>query len=109
MLLLLAIILAIAWILGFTVYHVASGAIHLLLLLAVVAIIVHFVRGARAPVCAHGRDRSRRLSLAPAAIAAASVVSATAALAMTLHVAAADSLASTLCTPLATAAARLVQ
>jgi hypothetical protein len=45
MLLLLAIILAIAWIFGFTVYHVASGAIHLLLLLAVISVIVHFVRG----------------------------------------------------------------
>jgi hypothetical protein len=45
MLLLLAIILGIAWIFGFTVYHVASGAIHLLLVLAIVAVIVHFVRG----------------------------------------------------------------
>jgi len=50
MLLLLAIILAIAWILGFTVYHVSSGAIHLLILLAVVAVIVHFIRGTRATV-----------------------------------------------------------
>jgi len=50
MLLLLAIILAIAWILSFTVYHVSSGAIHLLILLAVIAVIVHFVRGTRATV-----------------------------------------------------------
>jgi len=50
MLLLLAIILAIAWIFGFTVYHVASGAIHLLLLLAVIAVVVHFVRGTRSTV-----------------------------------------------------------
>jgi hypothetical protein len=50
MLLLLAIILAIAWIFGFTVYHVASGAIHLLLLLAIIAVVVHFVRGARTTV-----------------------------------------------------------
>lgn len=50
MLLLLAIILAVAWIFGFTVYHVASGAIHLLLLLAVVSIVVHFVRGTRSTV-----------------------------------------------------------
>lgn len=47
MLLLLAIILGLAWIFGFTVYHVASGAIHLLLLLAVISIVVHFVRGTR--------------------------------------------------------------
>jgi hypothetical protein len=50
MLLLLAIILGIAWIFGFAVYHVASGAIHILLLLAVIALIVHFVRGARSTV-----------------------------------------------------------
>jgi hypothetical protein len=48
MLLLLAIILGIAWIFGFAVYHVASGAIHLLLLLALVAVVVHFIRAARA-------------------------------------------------------------
>ena len=42
----LAIILALAWLFGFGVYHVASMGIHLLLLLAVVAIVVHFVRGA---------------------------------------------------------------
>ena len=47
MLLLLAIILALAWIFGFTVYHVASGAIHILLVLAIVALVVHFVRGTR--------------------------------------------------------------
>jgi hypothetical protein len=47
MLLLLAIILGLAWIFGFTVYHVASGAIHLLLLLAIVSVVVHFVRGSR--------------------------------------------------------------
>jgi hypothetical protein len=50
MLLLLAIILGIAWIFGFAVYHVASGAIHILLLLAIIAVIVHFVRGARSTV-----------------------------------------------------------
>jgi hypothetical protein len=45
MLLVLAIILAVAWILGFTVFHVASGAIHILLLLAVIGIVVHLIRG----------------------------------------------------------------
>jgi hypothetical protein len=50
MLLLLAIILGIAWIFGFTVYHVASGAIHLLLLLAIISVVVHFVRGGRRSV-----------------------------------------------------------
>jgi hypothetical protein len=47
MLLLLAVIVGIAWLLGLTVFHVAGGAIHLLLVLAVVGIIVHFVRASR--------------------------------------------------------------
>jgi hypothetical protein len=47
MFILLAIILGLAWIFGFTVYHVASAGIHLLLILAVVSIVVHFVRGRR--------------------------------------------------------------
>jgi Family of unknown function (DUF5670) len=45
MLLALAIILAVVWLMGFTVFHVASGLIHLLLVLAVIGVIVHFVRG----------------------------------------------------------------
>src|SRR5205823_8140659 len=45
MLMLLAVILAVAWILGFGVYHVASAAIHILLVLALVSIVLHFVRG----------------------------------------------------------------
>ena len=48
MLLILALILAIAWILGFTVFHVASGAIHVLIIIAVIVAIVHFVSGRRA-------------------------------------------------------------
>jgi hypothetical protein len=47
MLLLLAIILAIAWIGGFTVLHVSSMAIHLLLVFAVISLILHVVRGRR--------------------------------------------------------------
>ena len=50
MLLALAILLGIAWLLGFTVFHVASGAIHLLILLAVIVAIVHFVQGGRTTV-----------------------------------------------------------
>jgi hypothetical protein len=48
MLLLLAIILAIAWVGGFAFMHVTSAAIHLLLILAVISIVVHIVRGRRA-------------------------------------------------------------
>ena len=42
----LALILFVAWIFGFTVFHVASAAIHLLVIAAVVALVVHFIRRA---------------------------------------------------------------
>lgn len=45
MLMALAIILAVAWLLGFSVFNVASAALHILLVLAVIALIVHFVGG----------------------------------------------------------------
>jgi hypothetical protein len=41
----LAVILGIAWLLGFTVFHVASAAIHVLVVLAIASVIFHFVRG----------------------------------------------------------------
>jgi hypothetical protein len=47
MLIALAVILAIAWLLGFGVFHVASAALHILIVLAVIALIVHFVQGGR--------------------------------------------------------------
>jgi membrane protein DedA with SNARE-associated domain len=42
-----AIVLFIAWILGFTLFHVASALIHILLIAAIVALILHFMRGVR--------------------------------------------------------------
>jgi len=48
MFLLLAIILGIAWIGGFAIFHVTSVAIHILLVLAIVSVAMHFVRGKRA-------------------------------------------------------------
>jgi hypothetical protein len=47
MLLILAIILALFWLGGFTVFHVTSAAIHLLILAAIVALVLHFVTGMR--------------------------------------------------------------
>jgi len=44
----LAILLALAWIFGFTVMHVSSFAIHLLIVLAIVSVVVHLFRGRRA-------------------------------------------------------------
>lgn len=44
----LFIILLIAWLGEFTVFHVAGGLIHSLLVLAVISLILHFVMGRRA-------------------------------------------------------------
>lgn len=46
----LAVVLVLAWLLGFGVFHVAGGLIHLLLLLAIIAILWHFVTGRRGTV-----------------------------------------------------------
>jgi Family of unknown function (DUF5670) len=47
MLIALALVLFVAWILGFTVFHVASAAIHVLVIAAVVSAVVHFIRPKR--------------------------------------------------------------
>jgi hypothetical protein len=45
MLLILAIILLIAWLCGFLVFHVTSSLIHLIVVIAIILFILHFVRG----------------------------------------------------------------
>ena len=40
----LGVILVLAWVLGFTVMKVSSAALHLLLLVAVASVVLHFVR-----------------------------------------------------------------
>lgn len=45
--LILFVILAVIWLISFVAFHVASGAIHILLILAVISLIVHFFRGRR--------------------------------------------------------------
>jgi hypothetical protein len=47
MLAIIAVVLVLAWLAGFLVLHVSSALIHLLLLVAVVMIVLHFVRGRR--------------------------------------------------------------
>ena len=47
MLLTIAIILAVLWALGFLAFHVTSGVIHLLIVLAVISLIAHLFRGRR--------------------------------------------------------------
>ncbi|HZS57325.1 MAG TPA: lmo0937 family membrane protein [Bryobacteraceae bacterium] len=43
----LFIVLLIGWLLAWAAFHVAGGLVHLLLVFAVIALIVHFVRGGR--------------------------------------------------------------
>jgi hypothetical protein len=45
MLLTLAIILLIAWLLGLVAFHVTAWFIHILIVLAIIVAILHFVRG----------------------------------------------------------------
>ena len=43
--LILFMVLFVAWVLGGFVFQVAGGLIHILLVVAVISLIVHFVRG----------------------------------------------------------------
>lgn len=45
MFLMLAVVLAVLWGLGWFAFHAAGGLIHLLLIVAVISVVVHFVRG----------------------------------------------------------------
>ncbi len=45
MLLTLAILLVIAWLLGLVAFHVTAWFIHVLIVIAIIAAILHFVRG----------------------------------------------------------------
>lgn len=43
----IAVILFVLWLLGFSVFHVAGGLIHILLVIAVIVVIVNLVQGRR--------------------------------------------------------------
>jgi uncharacterized membrane protein (DUF485 family) len=43
-------VLLIGWILAWVAFHVAGGLVHLLLIFAVIALVLHFVRGGRRTV-----------------------------------------------------------
>jgi hypothetical protein len=47
MLAIIAVILLVLWLGGFLVFHVTTAAIHILLLIAVVMVVLHFMRGRR--------------------------------------------------------------
>lgn len=41
----LAGVLLVLWVLGFVVFHVSAFAIHILIILAVISVVFHFLRG----------------------------------------------------------------
>ncbi len=43
----IAAVLVVLWLLGFLAFHVADGLIHLLLVVAVIMVVIHFVSGRR--------------------------------------------------------------
>jgi hypothetical protein len=45
MLLTLFVILLVLWLLGFFAFHIAGGLIHILLVIAVIALVLHLIRG----------------------------------------------------------------
>ena len=45
MLMILFVVMLVMWLMGFLVFHVAGGMIHLLLIVAMISLVMHFVRG----------------------------------------------------------------
>jgi hypothetical protein len=43
-------VLLVLWLLGFLAFHVTTGAVHILLVLAVIFVVMHFFRGRSATV-----------------------------------------------------------
>jgi hypothetical protein len=55
MLAILAVVLLVAWLLGISVFHVAGAVIHILIILAVISLVMHFVRGRSAVWSSYAR------------------------------------------------------
>jgi hypothetical protein len=45
MFMILFVVLVMAWLLGWGAFHLAGGLIHVLLIVALISLVVHFVRG----------------------------------------------------------------
>ncbi|MGZ4818413.1 MAG: lmo0937 family membrane protein [Terriglobales bacterium] len=43
--LILFVVLILAWIFSWAIFHIAGGLLHILLIVAVISLILHFVRG----------------------------------------------------------------
>ena len=41
----IAIVLGVLWLLGFFAFHITTAAIHIILLVALVLVVMHFLRG----------------------------------------------------------------
>ena len=46
----IAAVLIVLWLLGFLAFHVSSGLIHVLLVIGIVMLVLHFFRGRSVPV-----------------------------------------------------------
>ncbi|WP_293900415.1 lmo0937 family membrane protein [Phenylobacterium sp.] len=44
----IAVVLVVMWLLGFFAFHITAAAIHVILLIALVLVVLHFVQGRRA-------------------------------------------------------------
>lgn len=42
---LLAAVLIVLWLLGFFAFHIGGGLVHILLVVALIVVVLHFVRG----------------------------------------------------------------
>jgi hypothetical protein len=47
---LIAAVLIVLWLLGFFAFHVSSGVVHVLLIIGIVMLVLHFLRGRTATV-----------------------------------------------------------
>jgi hypothetical protein len=50
MLALIAAVLIVLWLLGFFAFHVSTGVVHVLLIIGIVMLILHFFRGRAATI-----------------------------------------------------------
>ncbi|MGC1904260.1 MAG: lmo0937 family membrane protein [Candidatus Acidiferrum sp.] len=46
----IGVLLIVLWLLGFLAFHVTTGAVHILLVLAIIFVVMHFLRGRSATV-----------------------------------------------------------
>ena len=47
---LIAVVLIVLWLLGFFTFHVSTGVVHVLLIIGIVMLILHFFRGRAATI-----------------------------------------------------------